>query len=43
MRSNTVLVAVALLAVIGESWCCSVLALRPVCGNEPVCSFLAQM
>ncbi len=40
MRSNTVLVAVALLAVIGESWCCGVPALRPVFGNQPVCSYL---
>jgi len=40
MRSNTVLVAVALLAVIGESWCCGVPALRPAFGNQPVCCFL---
>lgn len=33
MRSNTVLVAVALLAVIGKSCCCGVPALRPVFGN----------
>ncbi len=42
MRSNTVFVAVALLAVIGESWFCGVPAVRPVFGNQPVCSFLAS-